>query len=399
MKFDIENALSRPEALEAIISRWTPQRETETVPIERSLGRVLAQDCHAQHSLPVHRTSAVDGIAVRSSDFEEGAPNTALWKRGEDFAQADTGDDFPDEFDSVIAIENVTLNENGGLTLPAAYEFKKESGIKRAGSFMQEGELLSRAGDTLTPKLMAILAAGGWSSVPVICKPKIAYIPTGNELVSVGTAPSRGQNIQTNSVMLRACFEQLGAEMIEFGIVPDVREQLGAAIDEALSKADIVIVNGGSSRGSEDYNSELLKERATYFSHGIKAVPGRPIGLAIVNGKPAINVPGPMIAAALAQDWLISGLIRAFYGQTAAPRVKRPAVLDAPLGGRPSFEHLARLVAREIDGVLHAAPAPNGCTLAQNIREVNAFAAVPAGVKLEAGQTVEIELLDTVNWA
>ena len=106
-----------------------------------------------------------------------------------------------------------------------------------------------------------------------------------------------------------------------------------------------------------------------------------------------------MIAAALAQDWLISGLIRAFYGQTAAPRVKRPAVLDAPLGGRPSFEHLARLVAREIDGVLHAAPAPNGCTLAQNIREVNAFAAVPAGVKLEAGQTVEIELLDTVDWA
>ena len=175
----------------------------------------------------------------------------------------------------------------------------------------------------------------------------------------------------------------------------DDRAALGIAIDRALAEADVVLVNGGSSRGSEDFNSELLQERASWFSHGVKAVPGRPIGLAVIEGKPAINVPGPMIAAYLAADWLVRGLVCHYYGQPVPQRVKVPAVLDAPLGARPGFEHLARLVARDMDGVLHAAPVPNSATLAENIRSANAFLAVPAGVRYEAGDKADIELLGT----
>lgn len=158
----------------------------------------------------------------------------------------------------------------------------------------------------------------------------------------------------------------------------------------------MVLVNGGSSRGSEDYNSELLQERASFFAHGIKAVPGRPIGLSVIGGKPAINVPGPMIAACLASDWLVRALVCFYYGQPLPRRVKVPAVLDGRLGARPGFEQLARLALREVDGVLHAAPVPSAATLAQNMRRVNAFLAVPADVHYEAGQTVEVELLGTV---
>ena len=98
----------------------------------------------------------------------------------------------------------------------------------------------------------------------------------------------------------------------------------------ALEEADMVLINGGSSRGSEDYNSELLQERATFFAHGVKAVPGRPIGMAIIGGKPAINVPGPMIAAFLAADWLVQALVRFYYGQPMPRRATVSAVLDKP---------------------------------------------------------------------
>ena len=95
--------------------------------------------------------------------------------------------------------------------------------------------------------------------------------------------------------------------------------------------------------------------------------------------------------AYLAADWLVRGLVCHYYGQPVPQRVKVPAVLDAPLGARPGFEHLARLVARDMDGVLHAAPVPNSATLAENIRSANAFLAVPAGVRYEVGDKADIE--------
>ena len=395
MKFDHGKALTRAEALEALKARWEFEKRTEHVPVGEACGRVLAQDCHAAYDLPRHRVSSFDGIAVRAADFAQGVPDTGEWVRGMHFAQADTGDDFPDEFDTIIAAEDVGYDEAGRLMLDPALEVKAGNAIKRAGATMGKGELLYEAGTLLGPEALAILAAGGWAEAPVVARLKVAYLPTGTELVHVGTVPERGQNVQTNSLMLGAYFAQWGAEMVAYDIVADDRAALGIAIDRALAEADVVLVNGGSSRGPEDFNSELLQERASWFSHGVKAVPGRPIGLAVIEGKPAINVPGPMIAAYLAADWLVRGLVCHYYGQPVPQRVKVPAVLDAPLGARPGFEHLARLVARDVDGVLHAAPIPNSATLAENIRSANAFLAVPAGVRYEAGDKADIELLGT----
>ena len=396
MKFDSNNALARAEALKALESRWKFDHQVEIIATTQACGRVLAQDCCSHYDLPRYRVSSFDGIAVRSADFEKGMPDTSEWKRGVQFAQADTGDDFPDEYDSIIAAEKVSYDCKGRLVIAPDLEFEKGNAIKRAGSTMGEGDLLYKKGTLLTPEAIAILAAGGLAEVPVVKKLRIAYIPTGNELVPIGTEPTRGQNVQTNSLMLSAYFAQWSIEMVEYAIVRDDREALSVAIDRALEETDIVLINGGSSRGSEDYNSELLQERASFFAHGIKAVPGRPIGLAIIGGKPAINVPGPMIATLLASDWLVHALICFYYNQPMPKRVKVPVILDKALGARPGFEQLARLVAREIDGMLHAAPVPASATLAENILSVNAFLAVPVGVRYEVGETVDVELLGTV---
>lgn len=396
MEFDFDSALTRDEALEAMVRRWEFAHRVEEVAVAEASGRVLAEDCRSLHDLPRNRVSSFDGIAVRSGDFEEGMPDTSQWVQGVEFVRADTGDDFPDEFDTVIAIENVTFDEGGRMSIVPDLKFRKGSAVRRAGATMGRDELLYAAGTLLTPEDIAVLAAGGFATVPVIGKLRIAYVPTGSELVPVGVEPGRGQNVQTNSLMLGAHFARWGVDMIEYDIVPDDRMRLGAAIDTALAQADLVIVNGGSSRGSEDFNSELLRERASFFRHGIKAVPGRPIGLAVIGGKPAINVPGPMIATFLANDWLVQSLVCFYYGQPLPQRVRVSAVLDDAVGGRPGFEQLARLVVHDVGGVLHAASVSGSATLAENVRSVNAFLAVPASCRHEAGDVVDVELFGTV---
>lgn len=397
MRFDVERALTRSEAVSALKSGWKLNVAEELVDVRRSCGRVLARDCFARYDLPRHRVSAMDGIAVRSADFADGMPDTSAWVRGVDFVQADTGDDFPDAFDAVVAIENVAFDEGDRLRFLEDLKVEAGRSVKPAGATMRAEELLYPQGTLVDPFSAAILAAGGWGEVPVIARPKVAFIPTGTELVPVGVEPQRGENVETNSLMLSALFEQWGADTVVYDIVVDDKEKLAETLDRALSEADIVLINGGSSCGSEDFNSFLLQERASWFAHGVKAVPGRPIGMALIEGKPAVNVPGPMIAAALAADWLIRSLILHYLGRPMPQRQRVNAVLDNALSGRPGFEMLARLVTREVDGVLHAASVPSGSTLAENIRAVDAFLAVPADVRFEKDDVAEVELLGTVT--
>ena len=101
---------TRAQVCEALFQRWEPVYETETIPVQAALGRVLPRDQYARVTIPVARASAMDGIAVCAARFGQGAPDTAGWKLGEDFCRADTGDDFDDRFDAVIPIERLFLN-------------------------------------------------------------------------------------------------------------------------------------------------------------------------------------------------------------------------------------------------------------------------------------------------
>ncbi|WP_165054858.1 MULTISPECIES: molybdopterin molybdotransferase MoeA [unclassified Adlercreutzia] len=395
MKFEVEKALTRPEAVSALTSRWKMPVETETIRLGEAYGRVTAREYRARWNAPAHRVSAFDGVAVRSADFAGGVPDASAWKPGVDFVRADTGDDFPDAFDAVIAIENVATLPNGGLSFAEVKGVKPGGGVRAAGSQLAEGELLCAEGTVLRPEDVALLAAGGFDAVEVKRKLRIGYLPTGSELVAVGTRPERGETIQSNGLMIRGFVQQWGACLVECPIVADDEELLGAAIDELVASCDIVLVNGGSSRGSEDFCAQLLQERASYFSHGIKAVPGRPVGLAVINGKPALNVPGPMLAAWLACDWLLQALICFYQGQKMPRRMTRSALLDDSLAARPQFERLVRLVADERDDGLHVSAPSRASSLAQNVRTVNAYCALAPGCSLDAGSELMVEMLGT----
>ena len=156
-----------------------------------------------------------------------------------------------------------------------------------------------------------------------------------------------------------------------------------------------MLINGGSSRGEEDYNSRLLERRGSFFRHGVKAVPGRPVGFAIVDGKPVVNVPGPVAAAYLAQHWCLSALICHWYGLPDPIYPKVTARLEQPMKKRPGFELIGRVSLRRSAGGYSAAPVPWGeGGIPGLLLNTDGFVNLPLeSTGLSQGELVEVELL------
>lgn len=394
MKVDLETAITRQEGLALLLQQWLPQPRTEYVPLPEALGRVTAKDLFSENTLPVCRVSSFDGIAVRSADFEQGIPDPSSWVKGVQFVAADTGDDFPDKYDSIIAVEDIFYDEQGKLHFQDGLSFQKGEGVRAAGSMLKTGDLLVRAHTRITPELAVALATGGISFVPVLVKPKVAFLPTGTELIPAGIRPERGQNIETNSLLLSGLLKEWGAEPICFPITKDDKEQLSARLDEALALADVVILNGGSSRGEEDFNCRLLEARAQYFRHGVRAVPGRPVGMSMIDGKPVLNLPGPVLAAWLAADWLLHALICHYFGVPMPQRQKITGVMNVDIKKPPHFEMLQRVQLTKSGEDHLITPIPRGSDAAFSMREASALLTVPIGCTGYAkGERVEVELL------
>ena len=399
MKFNAEKAVTRKDALRLMKENWKFNPETEIVGLNECIGRVTANDVRSVTTIPVVRASKRDGIAVRSSDFEKGMPDTAGWIKGVDYVRADTGDDFPDQYDNIIAVEDVIF-EGDSIRFRDGYLYDpEEKAVNYAGSTVMKDEIVAPKNTRITPEVLAAITIGGVSQVSVIKKIKVIFIPTGSELVPPGSCPERGQNIETNGVMLGAMLRSRGAEFTSMPIVRDDRAELEKALDKAVSDADFVIINGGSSRGEEDYNSYLIESKASYFRHGVLAVPARPLGMAIIDGKPVINVPGPVRGAQLAEHWFLSSLINYWYGLPDPEYPKVIAKLETPVKKRPNFEMIASVaLTRSDEGFIARVLGKNEASVPGMLLKTDGYVNIPIGVSsLEAGTEVEVELLKAIE--
>lgn len=393
MQFDIRQYPLRAEALEMMKAHWDPKPETEFVPLEQSLGRVTAETLYSRNTLPLCRASSCDGYAVRSGDFADGNPDTTNWIKGRDYDSADMGDDFPDEFDTVIAVESVRFDEEGRFRLTDNFKFVPEDCVQKAGSTIQEGERMLPANTRITPEHLALLATGGIRMVPVLKKIRVGFIPTGSELIPTGSIPGRGQTVECNGLMIASMLEQWGAECVRYPIVRDDKAQLEQMLDEALESCDMVLINGGSSKGGEDFNARLLERRGDFFSYGVRSAPGRPVGIASIGGKPVINVPGPVVAAWLAVDWLVRGLVHTYYGTPVPRRQTVQARLSEPIKKPPFLELRMRVQLSSSPEGYTAAPIPRHVGMAAMAQMDGLVTAPVGGIGFAAGDTVTVELL------
>ena len=163
-----EKHISKEEAIKALMDAWKPEIRTEEIELIDADGRTLAEDLYAKYDQPVYRASRMDGIAVDSARFADGIPDTSEWKLGTDYVRADTGDDFPDEFDTVIPIEEVDIDENGKIIyISEDLRIKEGDSVRPRGSQIMEGDLLLEKDRIIRPVDLVSLAMGGISMVSV----------------------------------------------------------------------------------------------------------------------------------------------------------------------------------------------------------------------------------------
>lgn len=331
---------TRKLIVETLLEKWNPEKQTETISIDNALNRVLARNYEALYSIPVVRASAMDGVAVISDRFENGIPDTSGWKLGEDFSRADTGDDFDDRYDAVIPIEDVLISEDGRLSINDNVSVKSNMNIRPAGSTIHKGETVGREHRRLQSFDLACLAMGGITEIEVYKKPRVAFLPTGSELVPLGQDVTRGKNIDSNSVLVKNMLIEMGAEPILYPITKDSKEELNLVLDSALNDADIIIISGGSSKGEEDFNARILEERGAALFHWVAAAPGKPMCVAMIDNKPVINIPGPPVAMFYGMDWCIRELVNKMLYLPMPKRCKIKGELTAEIAAPPSMEIL-----------------------------------------------------------
>lgn len=389
-----EKLTSRTDAMNLLFSRWEAPLHTETIPVEEAFGRVPVGEYYSAHSIPVVRASAMDGVAVISDRFQNGRPDTRNWRLGEDYVRADTGDDFDDRFDAVIRIEDVTIFPDGGIEITEGVEVTSGTNVRGSGSSFREGTKLIHSGLPLRGTDLAALAMGGVTAVEVIKRPKVAFIPTGSELIPIGAPLQRGCNYDTNSLMAKCILQEMGAEPVCMPILRDDPAALKDALHTALEECDLVILNGGSSKGDEDYNTRILASEGELLLHGVSAGPGRPIGFALINGKPVLNISGPAIGAFYSLDWCVRPIICKFLRLPVPQKVVVKGKLTADMRGALPMDFLNRVEVTRGDEGYRITPMGRGQADLPAMLRTNAMFISPVGESFyPAGTELTVELL------
>ena len=402
---------ARSEVTDELWRRWQPKPRTETVRVDEAVGRVLARDVTAQFDFPPAQTSARDGIAVRFDDFAQGIPDARSWVRDVDYATADTGDDVPDAFDTVIQVEDLLFaGENGkmqggtpggcsfndGFVIAKAPEARGQH-VNPAGSAFCEGDVVVPAGSRLTPERVSAAVGCGAEQVCVYARPRVGIIPTGNELVPAGQRPRRGETVNSNATLMRAYARLLGAEPVVHDIVLDKHDDIACAVDELLATCDIVLINAGSSKGSEDCGPIVLAQRCeTVISHGQRCAPGRPAMSGVTaDGKVVCVIPGPPAACDTAIHWLLVSLVAQWYGHRPVERLVRARVTSGVQAGPFEVWRRCELRAGE-DGVLEAHVIPMGIV---GMGHADGVLRTPSEADLNPGDMADVLLLaDGFAW-
>lgn len=359
------------DALAGILAGASPIRERETVPLDRAEGRTLAADVAALRTQPPFPASAMDGFAVRAADIATVPARLALIgtsAAGHAFTgtvgpgqcvRIFTGAPVPAGADAILIQENARAEGNmvEALSPVTAGRF-----VRQAGLDFREGEVLLRAGRRLGPSAVALAAAMGHATLPVVRRPRVAILATGDELVRPGEPTGPDQIVASNTYAVAAIAERAGAEALDLGIARDDLPALTAAIDAARDAgADVLVTLGGASVGDHDLVQRALAARGWEFGFWRIAMrPGKPLMHGRLGAMTVLGLPGNPVSSIVCSLIFLVPLVRALSGDPDAGAVAtQPARLgvDLPANDERQDYLRARLSAGE-DGTLVATPFP-----------------------------------------
>ncbi len=386
----------------------------ETVGLADALGRVLATDLAAGADVPAFDRSGVDGFAVMASDTAgatERAPRRlalnaeviacghppALEVRSGTASTIATGGAIPRGADAVVMIEHTELVETpAGPAIDVRRAVAPGQFVSFAGSDMARGEAVLRRSQRITSREIGILAACGIAEIPVVRRPRVAVLSTGDELAPPGAPLPPAGVYDSNGAIVSAAVTEAGGEAILYGIVPDDEARLEAAVRKALSDCDMVVLSGGTSKGAGDLSYRILSRLGApgVLVHGVALKPGKPLCLAVCDGTPAAVLPGFPTSAIFTFHAFIAPVIRARAGLPAEGTQSVEAMVPVRIAsemGRQEFV-LVTLVPGARGPV--AFPIAKGSGAVTAFSQADGFMAIDAlSTGLDAGATRDVTLI------
>jgi putative molybdopterin biosynthesis protein len=404
---DVPLAEARQRFLEALESVGrSGAGPAEPVPLAEALGRVTAEPVWARLSSPHYHAAAMDGYALRAEETAAASDRTPVdLQVGSQALYVDTGDALPAWADSIVPIEAIEPLGAGvrgsaqGIRLRAA--LAPWSHVRPMGEDLVVSELVLPAGHTLRPVDLGVLAGSGYAEVQVRRKPRVAILPTGSELVPPGSAAAPGQIVEYNSLVLAGQVQEWGGQADRLKIAPDepgaIREALQGAVEAG---ADLVLINAGSSAGSEDLSASVVGSLGTVLVHGVAVRPGHPVILGLLGSGaravPVIGVPGYPVSAALTGEIFVRPLLDRWLGRPPDEPDQIEAVMTRKVHSSMGDEEYLRVTVGQVGDRTIAAPLARGAGVLTSLVRADGIVRIPAGSQgLEAGQPVRVRLYRT----
>lgn len=366
--------------------------KTQVIPVQQACGRVTAQPVYAHICAPHYAASAMDGVAVAAGDTFGATETTPITLRPEQFTVLDTGDPIPQDKDAVIMVEDIVKNSDGSITIHAAAAPWQH--IRQIGEDVCAGEMILPAHMEVSPSAIGAMIAGGVLEIPVICKPLVGIIPTGDEIISPCADPRPGDIMEFNSSIFSAMLGQWGAETKTYPIVPDKFDEIKAAVALAAAECDLVILNAGSSAGREDFSARVIGELGQVLYHGIAMKPGKPAILGCMGAKPILGVPGYPVSGIIVIEELLKPLIEYWLKAPAAPVAMTMATLTRPVVSGLKYQEFIRVRMGYVGDRLMASPLSRGSGVVSSFMKADGILTVPQGTEgYETGEQVPVRLL------
>ena len=365
----------------------------ETIPVTESLNRITGKAVYAKYCSPLFNAAAMDGIAVNAVKTEgasEGTPVELVF--GKDYRIIDTGDPIHEPYDAVIMAEDLleTEDENKVKIISPAVPWQH---IRPVGEDIVAGEMILPGRHCIRPIDVGVLLSGGIVEIEVVKNPTVAIFPTGTEIIEPGTEPKDGDIIESNSRMFENMAKVQGAEAVRFETIPDDYERIRDAVKEAAEKFDMVIINAGSSAGTEDYTVHVLRELGEVIIHGVSIKPGKPVILAFVNNKPVIGLPGYPVSAYIGFENFVSPVLSYMGGRVEKKNKKVEAVISRRLVSSLKHKEYVRVKVGCVGDKIVAAPLARGAGAAMSLVRADGFCVIPQNSEgCEAGEKLEVEL-------
>lgn len=375
---------------------------------EQIVGRVTAAPVWALTSSPNYHSAAMDGFALRAAAIHGAMPTSPIsLEVDKEAVYVDTGDPLPEWANVVIPIENVEALDQAGdpavdIRHPRQIRIRAAlppwSHVRPMGEDIVATQLILPTGHTIRPVDLGAIAASGHLTVRVANKPRVAILPTGTELVPIGSQVKRGDIIEYNSLVLAGQVIQWGGIPQRFPIIRDEFEVILQQVKAAAEEADLILLNAGSSAGAEDYSARVIESCGQVLVHGIAVRPGHPVIIGLVRRKngqmiPILGVPGYPVSAAITGEIFVEPLLARWTGRLPAHPVEIDAVITRKVTSPAGDDDYLRVVVGKVGDRILAAPLARGAGVITSLVRADGITILPRGTQgVEAGTKVRVRL-------